>query len=1465
MKRKVTQIGRFFAMAALLLGAASWADAQTAETTINGKNYRLVKEWDFNSSWAEDSAKFATYPDIWAPTMKGDTVQRYATKATIKHGQELAFDAEGTDLIGKTKGLIFTNLENDSKTPGWKSGQMTFRVFMDPGLNCIQVGKKVKLAFAEVPATGSVVEIVFQSANATARGWDLSKCVDVEPLFEGDADAHDSKVESRQWVVTGENPSFSSNNGVMLHQIRVYNEVKHVGKELIDYEYETVKEWDFTTPWTEDSAALVAATGSWTAAKNGEVENGKVSSIQNKGKEWLRNNQEWTIGVDNATPIKKLQGLYFKNTDKKNDGGWAEDGANRVVLNIGGDRNLTLQKTGTVSFYGESAPQIGQYVEIAFKSGNGARGIASVTGMEGTDGVEFPFNSTGNDTTLLLKVTGENPSFTTNNNLTFKKITIKNRNRVVTGYDSLKVAYLGDKEKVYEPAYEALVKAAESGDNYLKVTYLNIEDYDNTIKAEAFKDYDVLVTGSTQNPGNGVLKAIADSVIGKMPVLSTRAYWYGSGRFEWATANGSNANADTANYVTPELAYVGHPVFAGLVDPESLTEQKIVMFDEKHSNNPYRYMQGYPDKDMKDTAPAHTVLGTSAKSGDHSDGKLKSIAEAWVNGYPYMLVGIDIDLRSKGEGNTPIYPNAAGNQLLVNAVGYVANATEPFPAGILGTCSNPVITFEKVKADGTTDSDTLRYVVHINVDKVKNAKNESEEIYPTVTVTIGSAAAKAYDFEAPDTIWEPCTVKAKATADLYLDSEEVSAEFKNEALRTLAAPEAVFTKQGETVRNVLTFKETTYSLDGKQVAPTIKYSLDGSENLTLTYDPLKPDTVWETTQVKAQASLYLHLPSAVSDTTWRNPDVQAVANPTIVAEANADYPGGCLMTVTITTTTEGADIYYTLDGSQANRNSYRYENPFYVENIDSVTIKAIAVKDLFTDSEEVVYGIAANTTSEPLAVPTINITDNSFEITGSGRGDIYYTMDGSEPSATNGLKYTDKVTYLSGSYTIKAIAQGYGYKPSAASEGTAFNPTAEAPVFGKTIYKSTFNRNDPSVKLEDDPDAEDHTQHVWGWFRWVPETPGPGAGETGPWMTTPNKSGDPSGGNTYLSGQELADGVYYDSQTKPRPNIFINNEKGGWRHFNNWVFYKDPAMGSNGKYRRILVQENMSVNGREGAVEGATGGALYIFNSTPKATAGPEIETFKGPFAVVVNISGAEKFNESGPASSVNVCAANAAMGSNEMVLGTVSCEEKKMGTDTIRYYGDEKVYLRLATEASELLVYDFIVYGPGIDLPALKVESITPAGGNTQAEAAPLEASTKEFRVTFNNEITLTEGAKATFGLTSLPPTARAQCTLTLDADKKTVIITPEGELTESGTYALRLEEGSVVDGDDQKNEVLNVFYTVSGVSAIDEVSAAKEVVATHIYSISGAEIPALKSGVNFVKKIYSDGSVTTEKVQVK
>jgi hypothetical protein len=121
-------------------------------------------------------------------------------------------------------------------------------------------------------------------------------------------------------------------------------------------------------------------------------------------------------------------------------------------------------------------------------------------------------------------------------------------------------------------------------------------------------------------------------------------------------------------------------------------------------------------------------------------------------------------------------------------------------------------------------------------------------------------------------------------------------------------------------------------------------------------------------------------------------------------------------TVTLTSATEGASIYYTLDGTEPTSASTLYEAPIAVN--ESLTIKAIAVKEGFLDSE-----VATASYIVPVvATPVITLGyDNKVTITTTTEGAaIYYTLDATEPTAES-TAYTEPFE-VTANGTVKAIA-----------------------------------------------------------------------------------------------------------------------------------------------------------------------------------------------------------------------------------------------------------------------------------------------------------------------------------------------------------------------------------------------------------------------------------------------------------
>jgi hypothetical protein len=173
----------------------------------------------------------------------------------------------------------------------------------------------------------------------------------------------------------------------------------------------------------------------------------------------------------------------------------------------------------------------------------------------------------------------------------------------------------------------------------------------------------------------------------------------------------------------------------------------------------------------------------------------------------------------------------------------------------------------------------------------------------------------------------------------------------------------------------------------------------------------------------------------------------AAATPTFSVAAGT-YTS--VQTVTISDTTSGAAIYYTLDGSTPTANSTLYSAPISVSSSETVT--AIATASGYVPSAVASEAYVINLPAAPAptfspaagtytSAQTVTLTDAATSST------IYYTVDGSTPT-TSSMVYSAPIS-VTATETINAIATASGYSTSAV--GTALYtinyPPAATPVF----------------------------------------------------------------------------------------------------------------------------------------------------------------------------------------------------------------------------------------------------------------------------------------------------------------------------------------------------------------------------------------------------------------------------------
>jgi hypothetical protein len=178
--------------------------------------------------------------------------------------------------------------------------------------------------------------------------------------------------------------------------------------------------------------------------------------------------------------------------------------------------------------------------------------------------------------------------------------------------------------------------------------------------------------------------------------------------------------------------------------------------------------------------------------------------------------------------------------------------------------------------------------------------------------------------------------------------------------------------------------------------------------------------------------------------------VQTVATP-VFTPVGGVYNNS--VDVVITTTTPLADIYYTLDGTEpSNVNGTLYSGPITITS--TTTVKAIAYRtgwenSLINNASYVIF-IPVETVQTPQLFPapgTYTYSPTITIVTTTPGSLIMYTLDGSDPSLTNGMPYLAPFTLpLDTTITVKAIAFKDGWNNSQMAAGTYIITGAVADV-----------------------------------------------------------------------------------------------------------------------------------------------------------------------------------------------------------------------------------------------------------------------------------------------------------------------------------------------------------------------------------------------------------------------------------
>lgn len=234
------------------------------------------------------------------------------------------------------------------------------------------------------------------------------------------------------------------------------------------------------------------------------------------------------------------------------------------------------------------------------------------------------------------------------------------------------------------------------------------------------------------------------------------------------------------------------------------------------------------------------------------------------------------------------------------------------------------------------------------------------------------------------------------------------------------------------------------SLSDATAGASIYYTADGTtpSSASTLFSSTTPIVVSATTTIKAIAVATGYLNSGVASATYTI-NLPAAATPTF-SPAPGTFTSAQMVSLADTTT--GAVIHYTVDGSTPSANSTVFTTGTPIVVNATATINAIAVASGFSNSAVATGTFTINLPAA--ATPTFSPAPGNYTTTQSVSlvdattgAAIYYTTDGSTPTASSKMFSQATPISISTTTTINAIAVATGYSNSAVATGTYTFPS----------------------------------------------------------------------------------------------------------------------------------------------------------------------------------------------------------------------------------------------------------------------------------------------------------------------------------------------------------------------------------------------------------------------------------------
>ena len=258
---------------------------------------------------------------------------------------------------------------------------------------------------------------------------------------------------------------------------------------------------------------------------------------------------------------------------------------------------------------------------------------------------------------------------------------------------------------------------------------------------------------------------------------------------------------------------------------------------------------------------------------------------------------------------------------------------------------------------------------------------------------------------------------------------------------------------------------------------TIRYTINGTGPTETSTSYTGPITVSSNTTIRARAFASGMSPSAVSEAAYT---MLSTASAPVFRPASGIYSGP--LSVTIGTSTPGATIRYTTNGTDPTAASTAYTGPIYISATTTVRARAFAAGMNPSTVNAATYTIN-RTALAPVFSPGSGIYSGPLSVTigtSTPGATIRYTTNGTDPTATS-TAYTGPIS-VSATTTVLARAFAAGMNPSTVIAATyTINRTASAPVFSPSsgTYRGpirvTFGTSTPGATIRYTTNGTDPT------------------------------------------------------------------------------------------------------------------------------------------------------------------------------------------------------------------------------------------------------------------------------------------------------------------------------------------------------------------------------------------------------